>query len=430
MMTDEKQRRVQLAAASRQNSEPDTLRQRRLRGLELMGQLPRPRMQRFRFQDWPLIADRPLNWCQSSATNLASTRLDEAVVRVTQLGRTTVSLSLPQPLRDQGVILTDIFTAARDHADLFDKYFMSAIRADENKLTAYHQAYLNAGLFLYVPKNVVVEQPIMAELIQDNTQDEPLVSHILVVADQGSRVKFIQHLTSIGDHTNPANMMVELIARDGSEIDFSSLDELGPTTHTYFKRRADIGRDAHVEWAVGVMNAGDTVGDMDAELLGTGGYANSKVIAVTTGKQRVGINNRVTNRGKHTTGLINQRGVILEQSELIFNGIGQIIHGAHGAQADQQNRVLIMSPQARGDANPILLIDENDVQAGHAASVGPVDPQQIYYLMSRGIPRPQAQRMVIRGFLGAVLAAIPSQDVRDKMIDVLERKLTDGLQYQ
>lgn len=430
MMTDEKQRRVQLAAASRQNSEPDTLRQRRLRGLELMGQLPRPRMQRFRFQDWPLIADRPLNWCQSSATNLASTRLDEAVIRVTQLGRTTVSLSLPQPLRDQGVILTDIFTAARDHADLFDKYFMSAIRADENKLTAYHQAYLNAGLFLYVPKNVVVEQPIMAELIQDNTQDEPLVSHILVVADQGSRVKFIQHLTSIGDHTNPANMMVELIARDGSEIDFSSLDELGPTTHTYFKRRADIGRDAHVEWAVGVMNAGDTVGDMDAELLGTGGYANSKVIAVTTGKQRVGINNRVTNRGKHTTGLINQRGVILEQSELIFNGIGQIIHGAHGAQADQQNRVLIMSPQARGDANPILLIDENDVQAGHAASVGPVDPQQIYYLMSRGIPRPQAQRMVIRGFLGAVLAAIPSQDVRDKMIDVLERKLTDGLQYQ
>lgn len=430
MMTDEKQRRVQLAAASRQNSEPDTLRQRRLRGLELMGQLPRPRMQRFRFQDWPLIADRPLNWCQSSATNLASTWLDEAVIRVTQLGQTTVSLSLPQPLRDQGVILTDIFTAARDHADLFDKYFMSAIRADENKLTAYHQAYLNAGLFLYVPKNVVVEQPIMAELIQDNTQDEPLVSHILVVADQGSRVKFIQHLTSIGDHTNPANMMVELIARDGSEIDFSSLDELGPTTHTYFKRRADIGRDAHVEWAVGVMNAGDTVGDMDAELLGTGGYANSKVIAVTTGKQRVGITNRVTNRGKHTTGLINQRGVILEQSELIFNGIGQIIHGAHGAQADQQNRVLIMSPQARGDANPILLIDENDVQAGHAASVGPVDPQQMYYLMSRGIPRPQAQRMVIRGFLGAVLAAIPSQDVRDKMIDVLERKLTDGLQYQ
>lgn len=120
----------------------------------------------------------------------------------------------------------------------------------------------------------------------------------------------------------------------------------------------------------------------------------------------------------------------MERSELIFNGIGQIIHGAHGSKADQQNRVLIMSPQARGDANPILLIDENDVEAGHAASVGPVDPHQMYYLMSRGIPRPQAQRMVIRGFLGAVLSAIPSKDVQSKMVDILERKLADGLQYQ
>ena len=208
------------------------------------------------------------------------------------------------------------------------------------------------------------------------------------------------------------------------------MDELGAHTHTYFNRRADIARNAHVEWAVGIMNDGDTVGDMDSELLGEGGYANSKMIAVTTGKQEVGINNRVTNRGKHTTGLINQRGVILEHSELIFNGIGQIVHGAHGSDADQQNRVLIMSPQARGDANPILLIDENDVVAAHAASVGPVDPHQLYYLMSRGIPRPQAQRMVIRGFLGAVLTAIPSKDVRNRMIDILERKLADGLQYQ
>ncbi|HJA26980.1 MAG TPA: Fe-S cluster assembly protein SufD [Candidatus Limosilactobacillus intestinigallinarum] len=429
-MTNENQTRAQLTTASQQNNEPTILLERRLQALELMGKLQLPRMQRFKFQDWPLIKDRPLNWCPSSPNSLPTIQLDDEVIRVTQFGQSTVHLSIPQHLVDQGVILTNIFTAAREHADLFDKYFMSAIKVDENLLTAYHQAYLNAGLFLYVPKNVVIEKPIVAELVQDNTQEEPLVSHILVVADQGSQVKFIQHLSSVGDHDNPANMMIELIAHDNSEIDFSSLDELGAHSHTYFKRRADIARDAHVEWAVGVMNDGDTVGDMDSELLGEGGYANSKMIAVTTGQQRVGINNRVTNHGKHTTGLINQRGVILEGSELIFNGIGQIIHGAHGAKADQQNRVLIMSPQARGDANPILLIDENDVEAGHAASVGPVDPHQMYYLMSRGIPRPQAQRMVIRGFLGAVLSAIPSKDVQNKMIDILERKLADGLQYQ
>ncbi|MCW4387144.1 Fe-S cluster assembly protein SufD [Limosilactobacillus oris] len=428
-MTDLAEAKQQLTVASQQNEEPASLLDRRLAARDLMAQLRLPRMQRFNFRDWPLIADQPLEWV-SSDTDLEKIAPDDEVIRVTQVGQTTVKVHIPERLRAAGVVLTDIFTAARQYPEMFEKYFMSAIKTDENLLTAYHVAYLNAGLFLYVPKNVEIEKPIEAELVQDNTQDQPLISHILVVADRGSKVKFIQHLTTVGDQANPANMMIELIARDNSEIDFSSLDELGAQTHTYFKRRADIGRDAHVEWAVGLMNDGDTVGDMDSELLGEGGYANSKMIAVTTRKQEVGVNNRVTNHGKHTTGLINQRGVILENSELIFNGIGQIIHGAHGSKADQQNRVLIMSDQARGDANPILLIDENDVEAGHAASVGPVDPHQMYYLMSRGIPRKQAERMVIRGFLGAVLSAIPAADVRNKLVEILERKLTDGQQYQ
>lgn len=86
----------------------------------------------------------------------------------------------------------------------------------------------------------------------------------------------------------------------------------------------------------------------------------------------------------------------------------------------------MMSPATRGDANPILLIDENDVEAGHAASVGPVNPVQLNYLLSRGIPKPVAQRLVIRGFLAAVLTVIPTQRVREELIAILERKLTDG----
>lgn len=420
----------QLLAASKAHHEPTYLQEQRLAAYDLMSRLRLPRMQRFNYYNWPLIQAHSLNWVASDPSLVQNTPADEEVIRISQLGQTLVDVQLPAYLQEQGVILTDLFTAAQEYPELFNKYFMTAIKPEENLLTAYHLAFLNAGLFLYVPQNVEIAKPIEAEIIQDSTHSEPLVSHILVIADHGSRVKFIQHLRTVGEYENTANMMIELIANDNSEIDFSSLDEFGPHTHTYFKRRADIGRDAHVEWAVGLMNDGNTVGDMDSELIGDGGYANSKMIAVTTKDQLVGVNNRVTNRGKHTTGLINQRGVILEDSELIFNGIGQIIHGAHGAKADQQNRVLIMSDQARGDANPILLIDENDVEAGHAASVGPVDPRQMYYLMSRGIPRAQAERMVIRGFLGAVLSAIPSAEVRQQLIDILERKLADGQQYQ
>lgn len=219
--------------------------------------------------------------------------------------------------------------------------------------------------------------------------------------------------------------MIEVVAEEGSKVYVAVLDDTGKNITTYFNRRAHVGNHASVEWAVGMMNDGNVVGDIDAELTGQDSRAEAKLIAVTGGSQHVGINNRVTNRGPHSTGLINQRGVVLDASELIFNGIGQIIHGAHGSSAEQQNRLLMMSPLARGDANPILLIDENDVNAGHAASVGQVDAQQLYYLLSRGIPAYQAKRMVIRGFLSAVLTALPNRQLEKQMVAILERKLRD-----
>jgi len=149
-----------------------------------------------------------------------------------------------------------------------------------------------------------------------------------------------------------------------------------------------------------------------------------KIVAISMGKQVQGIDTRVTNYGRHSIGHILQHGVIRDKSTLTFNGIGHIIKGAKGADAQQESRVLMLSDKARGDANPILLIDENDVTAGHAASVGRVDPEEMYYLMSRGLRKQDAERLVIRGFLGSVIAAIPIKAVRDELVEVIERKLS------
>lgn len=108
---------------------------------------------------------------------------------------------------------------------------------------------------------------------------------------------------------------------------------------------------------------------------------------------------------------------------MTFNAIGHIIKGAKGADAQQESRVLMLSDQARSDANPILLIDENEVTAGHAASIGQVDPEDMYYLMSRGLDQETAERLVIRGFLGAVVAEIPVPSVRQDIVTALDDKL-------
>lgn len=387
---------------SHKNNESSWLTDLRIKSFERLEELDYPKMQRFSYQDWPLIKKEDFSW-----SNQADFSLKEE----------------HKLLEKKGIILTDIFTASKKYPELVQSTLGSVIKHNEDKLTAYHYAYLNSGLFLYIPKDTILTEPITISL--SPTQDT-YISHLLIVADNNSKVKFLEEIQDKEKKASSASLMVELIARPGSHIEFSSLDELSQDTTLYFNRRAKIEKDAHVEWAIAFMNDCNTLGDLDSELVGEGSFADSKAIAVTTANQKVGINNRVTNRGPHSTGLINQRGVLLENSRLIFNGIGQIVHGAHGSKADQQNRVLMMSDEAHGDANPLLLIDENDVIAAHAASVGPVDKVQMNYLMSRGIPYDQAQRLVIRGFLGAVLDAIPNKDVRRKMIDILERKLIDG----
>ncbi|MEN2515446.1 Fe-S cluster assembly protein SufD [Lactobacillus johnsonii] len=387
---------------SHKNNESSWLTDLRIKSFERLEELDYPKMQRFSYQDWPLIKKKDFSW-----SNQADFSLKEE----------------QKLLEKKGIILTDIFTASKKYPELVQSTFGSVIKHNEDKLAAYHYAYLNSGLFLYIPKDTILTEPITISL--SPTQDT-YISHLLIVADNNSKVKFLEEIQDKEKKASSASLMVELIARPGSHIEFSSLDELSQDTTLYFNRRAKIEKDAYVEWAIAFMNDCNTLGDLDSELVGEGSFADSKAIAVTTANQKVGINNRVTNRGPHSTGLINQRGVLLENSRLIFNGIGQIVHGAHGSKADQQNRVLMMSDEAHGDANPLLLIDENDVIAAHAASVGPVDKVQMNYLMSRGIPYDQAQRLVIRGFLGAVLDAIPNKDVRRKMIDILERKLIDG----
>ena len=387
---------------SHKNNESSWLTDLRLKAFERLEELDYPKMQRFSYQDWPLIKKEDFSW-----SNQADFSLKEE----------------QKLLEKKGIILTDIFTASKKYPELVQSTLGSVIKHNEDKLTAYHYAYLNSGLFLYIPKDTILTEPITISL--SPTQDT-YISHLLIVADNNSKVKFLEEIQDKEKKASSASLMVELVARPGSHIEFSSLDELSQDPTLYFNRRVKIEKDAHVEWAIAFMNDCNTLGDLDSELVGEGSFADSKAIAVTTANQKVGINNRVTNRGPHSTGLINQRGVLLENSRLIFNGIGQIVHGAHGSKADQQNRVLMMSDEAHGDANPLLLIDENDVIAAHAASVGPVDKVQMNYLMSRGIPYDQAQRLVIRGFLGAVLDAIPNKDVRRKMIDILERKLIDG----
>ena len=405
---------------SQVHAEPVWLADLRQQAFDKMDQLDLPVIERVKFHRWNL-GDGRISESEPLTSVPDFTALGDNL-KFIQMGTQTVLEQLPADLAEQGVVFTDFHSALEEIPELVEKHFMSAVKYDEDKLAAYHTAYFNSGAVLYVPDNVEIDQPIEGIFYQDSESDVPFNKHILIIAGKHSKVNYLERLETYGEGAVPAtaNITVEVIAQAGAQIKFSAIDRLGQNVTAYISRRGKLDNDAMIDWAIGVMNEGNVVADFDSDLYGKGSHADMKVVALSSGKQVQGIDTRVTNYGCNSIGNILQHGVILEKGTLTFNGIGHIIKGAKGADAQQESRVLMLSDQARSDANPILLIDENDVTAGHAASIGQVDPEDMYYLMSRGLDTATAERLVVRGFLGSVIVEIPVKEVRDEMIENID----------
>ncbi|MHC9536707.1 Fe-S cluster assembly protein SufD [Dellaglioa sp. BT-FLS60] len=426
-MSDLKVLKQSISDFSNLKQEPDWFQHLRSAAFTKMTTLELPSFEKIRYQRWPIVPEQVVS--ESGVIEGDVKKMAENTF--SQVGSRTLSLNLSDELKAKHVIICDWSTALLEHAELVQKYFMTkAVKWDDDRLTATHLAQLTSGLFIYVPKNVVLDQPITTYLTQDARDGQDYVHHVLIVAAENSQFSYLENRSTLGNKAATANIIVEVIAEANSQVKFAGVDQLGEQTTAYINRRGYLLDNAKIDWSIGLLNDGNIIGDFDSDLIGAGSHADVKVVAISTGNQVQGIDTRVTNYGKHSIGQILQHGVILSRSTLTFNGIGHIIKGAKGANAQQESRVLMLSTKARGDANPILLIDENDVQAGHAASVGRVNQEQLYYLMSRGLHKEEAERLVIRGFLGPVLTAIPAVDVRARLIETIEGKLINGQKFE
>ncbi|WP_404459355.1 Fe-S cluster assembly protein SufD [Sutcliffiella horikoshii] len=412
---------------SKESGEPQWLFDLRLQAYSLAEELPLPKPDKTKITNWN-FTNFQKHTVETSITSLD--QLPEEVKALVdgeniyvQVDNTPVVSTVKEELKAQGVIFTDIITAAKEHSDLVKKYFMQdGVKVDEHKLSALHAALMNGGAFLYVPKNVVIEEPIQAIYLQD--QAEAVFNHVLIVAEDNSAVTYVENYLSNNDGEGSIfNIVTEVIANGNSKVQYGAVDNLGKGVTTYVNRRGVVGRDATLEWALGLMNDGDTISENVTNLMGDGSVGDTKTVVVGRGEQKQNFTTKVVHFGKNSDGQILKHGVMKDSASSVFNGIGKIEHGASKSNAEQESRVLMLSEKARGDANPILLIDEDDVTAGHAASAGRIDPLQLYYLMSRGISKKEAERLVIHGFLAPVVNQLPIESVKNQLIDVIERKV-------
>lgn len=423
----------QLVDYSKAHNEPSWMTELRKKALKLTETLEMPKPDKTKLRKWDFDTFKQHHTTGDAYTKL--TDLPKSVKEIidvensenliiqhnNELAYTQVS----DQAKHDGVIIEGLSEALVNHSDLVQKYFMTkAVDVDEHRLTALHTALVNGGIFVYVPKNTVVEHPIQYVVLHDDEQAS-FYNHVIIVTEESAEVTYVEnYLSTTSGEDNQLNIVSEVIAGANSNVTYGSVDYLDKGFTGHIIRRGSADADASINWALGLMNEGSQIIDNTTNLNGDRSTSALKSVVVGTGDQKINLTSKIVQYGKETDGYILKHGVMKENASSVFNGIGYIKHGGTKSIANQESRVLMLSENARGDANPILLIDEDDVEAGHAASVGRVDPEQLYYLMSRGISRAEAERLVIHGFLDPVVRELPIDDVKRQLREVIERKVS------
>jgi len=319
-----------------------------------------------------------------------------------------VAVHVPADLAEQGVILTDLNTAVQQHEELVRKHLGTVVAAEADKWSALNGALWENGIFVYVPRNVQVQRPIQF-VYEESPAGKGGRPRCLVVAEEGSRLAFaeISFVPEEGATGGIHSAVTEIVAQPLAHVDACALTNFrkGPTN--FVTRRAKILNDARVDWVVGDIGDGFTVGLVESLLEGSASQSHTRVLGFGYGRQRLELTASMEHRGRSSESDIVMHGVVRGRANSVYRSSTHIQRGAADAASEQHDRMLLLNEKTRADAIPMLLIDENNVRrCGHAASVGKIDEVQVYYLMSRGISKKQATKMIVWSYLAPTVDAI------------------------
>ncbi len=335
----------------------------------------------------------------------------------------TVAVSHLDPeLAAKGVIFTDLDLAAPEHPELVEPYLHALVPTSRTRFTALHGAFRTGGTFLYVPDGVVVEAPLQT-LVWLDADGAAVFPHTLLVVGEDAEVTFIDRYASPDLGRAFSDAVVEIHTGPASRVRYVSIQEWGSGVVHLGIQRARLARD--VDFRSVAVGFGASLARAEAESVLAEPGASSEMLGVFFADGRQHFDHRTEQDhvapGCHSDLLY--KGALRDESRAVYSGWVHVRPGARGTDAMQTSRNIVLSDRAKADAIPNLEIENNDVRCGHAASVGPVEEETLFYLQSRGIPRDEAERLIVFGFFQEVLDRIPLEEVREGVAQAIEREL-------
>lgn len=326
-------------------------------------------------------------------------------------------------LAGTGVIFVDWATAVQQHPDLLEQYLGVAVPHDEGKFSALAAALAVDGVFVYVPPGVRLETPLQS-LFWAPGGGQAALSRILVVVGESASATIIHEAGSPDDTEASLHAgIVEVAVAEAAELTLVEVQSWGNQAWNFTHERARVARDARIDWVFGSVGSHLTKNFSELSLDGRGAEGRWTGFYFANGTQHLDHDTQQNHMAPDTTSDLLFKGALIDRSRSVWQGMIYVAPAAQRTDGFQANRNLILSKKARADSIPGLEILADDVRCTHGATVSQLEEEPIFYLMSRGIPRSQAERLVVEGFFASVMKRIPVERVRERFEMMIDSKL-------
>ena len=337
-------------------------------------------------------------------------------------------------LKEKGVYFADIHTALQEQPELLRTYFMNkavtletALKsgniAQHNKFDALHGAFWQGGYLLHVPRGARVEVPLRVYIRMSEAEQADL-SHTLIIAEEGSQVVVLEdNLSTTPDTSGLHCGAVEIFAGQNANVTYVQAQRWNRHVWNFASHRAMVARDAHLCWVTATFGGRLNKMNQAVVLEGAGGNAKMLGLAFTDARQHLDVSTAQEHVSPHTSSDLLYRTVLKDRAQSAWGGNIYVYPAANHTDAYQKNDNLLLSERAHADTLPGLEIQAHEVRCTHGATAGKIDAEQVFYLMSRGLPYTAAEKLIVEGFFEPVMERIPLESVREELGASITRKL-------
>jgi Fe-S cluster assembly protein SufB len=314
-----------------------------------------------------------------------------------------------EDLEEQGVLFLDTDTGLREHEDLFREYFGTVIPSGDNKFAALNTAVWSGGSFIYVPKGVHVEIPLQA-YFRINTENMGQFERTLIIADEGSYVHYVEGCTApVYSSDSLHSAVVEIVVKRDARVRYTTIQNWSNNVYNLVTKRTSVEAGGKMEWIDGNIGSKVTMKYPACYLLGPGASGETLSVAFAGEGQHQDAGAKMVHAAPNTSSTIVSKSVARGGGRTSYRGLVQVLEDATGSKASVKCDALLVDAVSRSDTYPYVDVREDDASIGHEATVSKLGEDQLFYLMSRGIPENEAMAMIVRGFVEPIARELPME---------------------